>query len=108
MKVQLQIKRENLELIKSGKKKTEWREPSEYNYKKLFKYKEDGKRHGNEDITEIEFISGYAKNRESLIVSVKRIRLVKFTRNIEIPDDNFKALEGQFSIEINLGDIVNN
>jgi len=109
MKVSLQIKRINLDLIKAGLKKTEWREPSIFNKKLLFRErKSDGKKEGNTDITHIEFINGYKKDREILLVECKQIRLVKFSRNIEIPEDNFKALEGQFSIEITLGGIVNN
>jgi hypothetical protein len=108
MNVNLQIKRINLDLIKSGIKKTEWREPSLFNKKLLFREREDGKKIGNDEIKTISFINGYNKDREILIVEVKQIRLVKFTKNIEIPEDNFKALEGQFSIEINLGSIVNN
>jgi len=107
MKVQLQIKKVNLDLIKKGTKKTEWRENSTYNKRLLFKARElDGKLDGNKEITEIEFINGYAKDREKLIVQCKQIRLVKFSRNIEIPEDNFQALEGQFAIEISLGEIV--
>lgn len=105
MIVKLQIKLENLDLIKSGTKKTEWREPSLYNKKILFKIREDGKREGNSDITHIEFINGYRTDREILLIECKLIRLVKFSRNIEIPQDNFKALEGQFAIEISLGEI---
>lgn len=108
MRVILKINKKNLDLIKSGIKKTEWRDPSVYNKKLLFEFKEDGKRHGNENIKEIEFVNGYRKDADRLIVEVKRIRLVKFSRDIEIKEDNFKALEGQFSIEITLGDIVNN
>ena len=108
MKVSLQIKKENLELIKSGKKKTEWRQYSVYNNMLLFKDRGDGKKDGNKDIKFIEFVNGYSKNVEKLLVEVLSIRLVKFTRDIEIPEDNFKAKEGQFAIEIKLGNIVNN
>lgn len=109
MNVKLRVKKLNLALIKSGLKKTEWREPSIYNKKLLFKPREsDGKREGNADIKTITFINGYSKDAESLTVEVESIRLVRFSRNIEIPEDNFKALEGQFSIEIKLGRIINN
>ncbi len=109
MKVQLQIKKGNLELIKQGKKKTEWREPSVFNKKLLFiPREEDGKLIGNENIKLIEFINGYKKDRQIILVECTRIRLVRFSRNIEIPEDNFKALEGQFSIEISLGNIIHN
>lgn len=108
MVVNLQIKRQNLELIKAGTKKTEWRDLSKYNKDLLLKDRGDGKKDGNKDITHINFINGYSKNRETLTVEVTRIRVVKFTRNVEIPEDNFSAFEGQFSIEITLGNIVNN
>lgn len=102
MVVNLQIKRQNLDLILAGTKKTEWREFSMYNRKLLLKDRGDGKKDGNKEITHIKFINGYAKDRPEHIVPVKRIRVVKFTRNVEIPEDNFSALEGQFAIEISL------
>lgn len=107
MKVQLQIKRKDLDLIKEGTKRTEWRLPSKYNKQKLFvPREEDGKLIGNEAITEIEFINGYSKDRETFTIGVTRIRMVKFSRNVDIPEDNFHALEGQFAIEISLSEIV--
>lgn len=106
MCLRLRIKKINLDLIKAGTKKTEWREPSLYNKNLLFKERADGKREGNSDIKEILFINGYDKNSEKLLVEVTRIRLVKFSRNVDIPEDNFKALEGQFAIEISLGNII--
>lgn len=109
MNVNLKIKKANLESIKAGIKKTEWREPSIYNKKLLFKVREsDGKREGNSDIKTVTFVAGYSKDSERLTVEVESIRLVRFSRNVEIPEDNFKALEGQFAIEIKLGRIVNN
>lgn len=109
MNVNLKIKKVNLEAIKAGTKKTEWREPSVFNKKLLFKKREsDGKLDGNLDIKTITFVNGYSKDAEKLKIEVKQIRLVRFSRNIEIPEDNFKALEGQFSIEITLGNIVHN
>lgn len=106
MKVSLQIKRKNLDLIKSGVKKTEWREPSVYNKRKLFCDNGTGKLDGNPAITSIELINGYSSNREIIEVEVTRIRLVKFTRDVNIPEDNFRALKDQFAIEINLGSII--
>lgn len=109
MNVNLKIKKVNLEAIKAGTKKTEWREPSVFNKKLLFKKREsDGKLDGNLDIKTITFVNGYSKDAEKLKIEVKQIRLVRFSRNIEIPEDNFKAVEGQFAIEISLGSIVNN
>lgn len=108
MKICLKIKKQNLELIKSGLKKTEWRENSVYNKRLLFKDRGDGKKDGNKDIKFIEFQNGYSKDCEKLIIEVENIRLVKFTRDIEIPEDNFIAKEGQFAIEIKLGNIINN
>lgn len=105
--VQLQIKKSNLDLIKSGQKKTEWRQFSVYNKKLLFKKRDDNNLYeGNADIKEIKFLNGYAADRATLSVEVKRIRLVKFSSNINIPEDNFTALEGQFAIEITLGNIL--
>ena len=107
-KVILQIKKENINLIKSGSKKNEWRQSSFYNKKLLFSAREDGKLDGNKDIKFIEFINGYNKFRETLVVEVVSIRLVKFSKDIEIKEDNFKAKEGQFAIEIKLGNIIVN
>lgn len=108
MVVNLQIKKQNLDLILAGTKKTEWRELSKYNKDLLLKDRGDGKKDGNKEITHINFINGYSKNRAQTKVEVTRIRVVKFSKNIEIPEDNFKALEGQSAIEISLGNIVNN
>lgn len=107
--VVLQIKKKELDLIKSGQKKTEWRSPSAYNKKILFSQDVEfgGKLNGNPEITSITFINGMRKNAERLTVEViERIRMVKFTRDIKIVDDNFEALEGQFAIEIKLGKII--
>lgn len=106
--VTLQIKKIELDLIKAGTKKTEWRAPSLFNKKKLFKDNGEGKLDGNPEIRRIKFVNGYAKDRETLEVEVKRIRMVKFTRDVKIPEDNFEALTGMFAIEISLGHIVNN
>ena len=58
MNVNLKIKKANLEAIKSGIKKTEWREPSVYNKKLFFKPREsDGKNEGNADIKTITFVN---------------------------------------------------
>lgn len=103
----LRIKRKDFDLIKSGVKKTEWREPSKYNKGLLFAPREiDGKLDGNPEIKEITFINGYKKDSERLTVKVNSIRMVKFINDVEIKEDNFKALAGQFAIEINLGEII--
>ncbi len=107
MTVKLIIKKENLEKIKSGTKKTEWREPSVFNKLKLFKDRGDGKKDRNKNIKYIDFVNGYRKDAETIKIEVVYIRLVKFTQDIEIPEDNFRAKEGQFAIEIKLGNIVN-
>jgi len=103
----LRIKKKEFDLIKSRTKKTEWREPSNYNKKLLFTPREeDGKLDGNKDIKEITFINGYKADSGRLTVEIKGIRLVKFINNVDIPEDNFKALAGQFAIEIKLGEII--
>lgn len=106
MNVLLRIKKDNFLAIKSGIKKTEWRNNSKYNINLLFVKKEDGKNHGNDKIKTITFINGYSEDSDKLVIEVNRIRLVKFSKNITIPEDNFSALEGQFSIEISLGNIL--
>lgn len=108
MNVFLKIKKSNLDLIKAGTKKTEWRDASEYNMKRLFKPREiDGKLDGNLDVKTITFVNGYSKDSEKIKTEVKKITLVRFSKFTEIPEDNFTAQEGQFSIEILLGSIIN-
>ena len=103
----LRIKKKEFDLIKSGVKRTEWREPSKYNKKMLFAPREkDSKLDSNKDIKEITFINGYRADSGRLTVEIKGIRLVKFINDVDIPDDNFKALSGQFAIEIKLGEII--
>lgn len=103
----LRIKRANFEAIKNGTKKTEWRENSKYNKMLLFAPRqEDGKLDGNPEIKEITFINGYKADAPRLTIAIKRIRLVRFVNDVEIKEDNFKALAGQFAIEINLGEIL--
>jgi hypothetical protein len=109
MRVSLQIKRKEFDLIKSGIKKTEWRAPSKFNKDRLFCPDKEysGQLNGNPDISEIEFINGMKPNAPRIIVEVaKRIRMVRFGRDIELPEDNFKAQEGMFAIEISLGKII--
>ena len=107
--VTLQIKRKEFDMIMAGTKKTEWRSPSKYNLNLLFvpDPEFDGKLNGNPEITSITFLNGRAKDSPQLTIEViKRIREVKFSRDIDLPDDNFHALEGQFAIEISLGKIL--
>lgn len=107
--VNLKIKKKNLEAIKNGSKKNEWRELSAYNKKLLLSPREeDGKLVGNKAIDKIRLVNGFRKDSEYIIVEVKSINVYKFTKNVEIIEDNFKALEGQFAIQIALGNIVNN
>ena len=102
----LRINRENFDLIKSGKKTAEFRNPSKYNKNLLMKDRGDGKKDGNPDIKEITLINGYSKEAPRMIIEVKRIRLVKFQKDINLPDENFSAKAEQFAIEINLGKIL--
>lgn len=104
MNVILQIKKKEFDMILSGEKKREWRAPSKYNKNKLFKKRdEDGILIGNDGIKSITFVNGYSTDAKSVTVECLRIRMQKFSKNIEIPEDNFKALEGQCAIEIVLG-----
>ncbi len=105
----LQIKRKEFEMIKAGTKKTEWRAPSKFNKDRLFcpDPEFDNQLNGNPEITSITFINGIKPDSPRLTVEVeKRIRMVKFGRDIDQPENNFKALEGQFAIEICLGKII--
>lgn len=106
MQVILQIKKNNLDLIKSGKKKNEWRELSAFNKKTLMVRREDGMLDGNKDIKSIKFVNGYRKDREVMEIEVVSIGAVKFARDVDIPEDNFKALAGQMAIRIELGKIL--
>ena len=51
--VNLQITKENIDLIISGTKKNEWRALSEYNKKLLLKKEADGKYYPNKEIKKI-------------------------------------------------------
>lgn len=106
-KVCLQIQKKEFDLIVWGRKKTDWRTPNEFNYSRLFiRRPEDNKRIGDSSITHLEFVNGMSKNARRVIAEVVSIRLVRFSADIEIPDDNFRASEGQFAIEIKLGKLV--
>ena len=105
-KVTLQIKRKALNLIKSGIKQNDWREPSMFNKKKLLAKNEDGKYTKNDSIDIIEFINGYSPTAERIQVECLGIIPVKFSTNIDIEEDDFKALEGTNSIRIMLGKIL--
>lgn len=108
--VLLQINKLEFDLIKSGIKKTDWRNPSLFNKKKLFKIVESGENKGkfigNEEIKQVTFVNGYNKDAQRLTVEVKDIKMYKFSRDVEIKEDNFKALEGQWSIAISLGNLI--
>lgn len=107
MQVTLQIKKKELDLIKSGTKKNEWRQLSAFNKKLLLKQREDGKGlDGNAEIKSIKFLNGYAKERETLVISVSGIQVFKFLNDKDIPEDNFTALAGQAAIRIQLGEII--
>lgn len=109
MQVTLQIKKKELDLIKTGVKKNEWRQLSEYNKKLLLKPREsDGKKEGNSDIKSIKFINGYSKEAETLEVEVTGIKVFRFSKDEIIEEDNFRASEGQFAIQVALGNIINN
>lgn len=110
MKVSLQIKRNELEAIKKGIKKTEWRQVSTYNKNLLLCQSEEhnGKLIGNNNIKEIEFQSGYGKNILKHTVRCIYIRPVKFNNDIFIKEDNFKALKGQVAIEIKIAPLGEN
>ena len=96
----LRINKLNFDLIASGSKKSEWRQLSKYNKKLLLKDRGDGKLDGNKEITQIKFINGYSAESPELIKEIEFIRVCRFTKDIVIESDNFKALEGQFAIEI--------
>lgn len=102
----LRIKKAEFDAIKKGTKKTEWRKPSLYNKRILLDKNKDGLFCENKNITQIKFINGYNLDSPSLIIEVKLIRPVKFSRNIEIKEDNFIARAGECAIQIQLGKII--
>lgn len=106
--INLKIKSKDFDLIKSGVKKNEWRNLSAYNRKKLLVKNADGKQEGRNDIKTVIFENGYTSDCRKIEVEVTSIKVFKFGRDVEIPEDNFKALEGQFAIQLALGNIVNN
>jgi intein/homing endonuclease len=96
----LRINKKNFDLIASGLKKSEWRQYSKYNINLLFKDRGDGKKDGNNEIKQIKFINGYSAESPEIIKDIELIRLCKFSKDVDIPNDNFKALKDQFAIEI--------
>jgi len=101
----LQIKRQELDLIVSGTKKVEWRSPSDYNYNLLLKDRGDGMRDGDPEIKEIKLQNGHKEDSPYIIIEVKSIHAIKFTKDYYSKDENFSALAGMIAIEIVLGEI---
>ena len=104
--ITLRIKKAEFEAIKNGTKKSDWRKPSLFNKRILLDKNQDGLFCENKKIKEIKFVNGYLPTDPFIICKIILIRPVKFTRNIEIKDDNFIAIEGECSIEIQLGKII--
>ena len=102
----LKIKKKEFDLIAAGTKKSEWRASSNYNVKQLLAKNDKGKYDKNTAIKEIKFVNGYKKDSPALMAEVLLIRPVKFQCDMDFPDDNFKAYEGQCGIEIKLGKIT--
>ena len=73
---------------------------------KLLAKNEDGKYTKNDSIKIIEFINGYSPTAERIQVECLGIIPVKFSTNIDIEEDDFKALEGTNSIRIILGKLL--
>ena len=104
--VTLQIKKKELELIKSGVKIEDWRSPSVYNKNLLLKFNAQGKREANPEITHIQFVNGYGPDVPKLLVKVSKIRPVKFQDDVERPEMNLYAKKDSCVIVIYLGAIV--
>lgn len=105
--ITLQIKRNEFEAIASGKKKIEWRSPSKYNKRLLLSLNEHGQYTENTEVKEIQFVNGYRKDAPRVVVEVLLIRPYKFTRNIDEPENLFRANENECSIGIHLGKVIN-
>lgn len=106
--INLKIKSKDFDLIKSGVKKNEWRNLSAYNRKKLLVKNAEGKQEGNQEIKYVIFENGYSADCRKIKIEVKSVKVFRFGRDIEIPEENFRASEGQFAIQLALGNIVNN
>jgi hypothetical protein len=103
----LRIKKKELDAIKTGIKKNEWRNPSLFNKKILLKKNKEGLFCENTEKNVIKLINGYKKDSESILIETNLIRPVRFSKNIEIAEDNFKAKEGDCSIQIVIDKILN-
>ena len=103
--ITLNLRKKEFDLIKSGRKKTDYRDPSRFNKKKLLKIDENGLFTANYDIKEICFRNGYKRDSESMVVEVVSIIPVKFTQAYTNEEDNFSAVAGCCQIEIKLGQI---
>lgn len=106
MKITLQIKKQNFELIKSGIKTIEYRERSMFNKKNLLKVAENGKFGKNFDITEIEFINGFAKDAQRFTIECLQITPIYFIEDFHNEANNITAPKGGKAIEILLGKII--
>ena len=105
----LRIKKKEFDLIKLGVKKSEWRSFSTYN-KKLFGVEDKeksitkGKKYFScrKDISEILLVNGYKKDSPKMIIYPELIQLAEFTKDINIPNDNFIAKKGDIVFEIKI------
>jgi len=98
--ITLQIKRKYFDAIAKGTKKIEWRAPSKYNKRLLLKKNEEGLYCKNEIDKEIQLINGRSNNSPRMIIQVSRIEPLKFIRDIDEPENFFKAPIGATSIGI--------
>ena len=81
--LELKIKKVFLKQIISGEKKEEYRAPSNFNMVRLFNVDHKNKRYTDkEDLNEIKFVAGYAKDADWAIVKIKGVYIHKFTSNI--------------------------
>jgi len=103
--VTLNVKRKEFEAIKNGQKKRDYRDASLFNKKKLLKLNAQGLFDVNLDIKEIQFINGYKKDSESVIMEVLLITPVCFVNAYENEKDLFTAIAGANMIEIELGNL---
>jgi hypothetical protein len=106
MKIQLQITKENFDLIASGTKTIDYRAASTFNKKKLLRKAKNGKWGKHFDIKEIEFINGFSPDAPRLIIECIQICPIFFINDFVNEENNITAPKGGSAIEILLGKII--
>lgn len=101
--ITLTINKKELDLIKSGKKRIEFRQPSLFNKRKLLILNEDRKFTANQEPGQITFIAGRTNAAERYVCAFEKILPIKFSQNYtEFEGEVINATAGECIIAIYL------